>query len=55
MDLKKSGTVKNNVDNFNSSLNLNFSNIISNLLEEEQCNPYKMSITLPERTADTSV
>ena len=52
---EKNGMVKNNVGNFNSSLNLNFSSIMSNLLEEEQRNSYKISTTPPERTADTSV
>ena len=51
---EKNGMVKNNVGNFNSSLNLNFSSIMSNLLEEEQRNSYKISTTPPERSADTS-
>ena len=51
---EKIGMVKNNV-NFNSSLNLNFSSIMSNLLEEEQGNSYKISTTPPERIADTFV
>ena len=52
---QKSGIVKNNVDNFDPSLNLNFSSIMSNLLEEEQRNSYKISTTPPERIADTFV
>ena len=52
---EKNGMVKNNVGNFNSSLNLNFSSIMSNLLEEEQRNSYKISTTPPERSADASV
>ena len=52
---EKSGMVKNNVGNFNSTWNLNFSSIMSNLLEEEQHNSYKISTTPPERSADTSV
>ena len=52
---EKSGMIKNNVDNFNSTLNLNFSSIMSNLLEEEPRNSYKISTTPPERSADTSV
>ena len=51
---EKIGMVKNNV-NFNSSLNLNFSSIMSNLLEEEQRNSYKISTTPPERITDTFV
>ena len=47
--------VKNNVDNFNSTLNLNFSSIMSDLSEEQQRNSYKISTTPPERSADTSV
>ena len=50
-----SGMVRNNVGNFNSSLNLNFSSIISNLLKEEQRNSYRISTTLPERCANISV
>lgn len=34
----KSVMIKNNVGNFKSTLNLNFSSIISNLLDEEQRN-----------------
>ena len=52
---EKSGMVKNNVGNFNSTLNLNFSSIMSDLLEEERRNSYKISTTPPERSADTSV
>ena len=52
---EESGIVKNNVGNFNSTLNLNFSSIMSSLLEEEQCNYCKMSTTPPERNVDTSV
>ena len=51
MEIKKSGMVKNNVGNFNSSLNLNFSSIISDLLEEKQRNSYNISTTPPERSA----
>ena len=51
----QSGMVKNNVGNFNSTLNLNFCSIMSNLLEEEQRNSFKISTTPPERSADTSV
>ena len=36
------GDEKSNVGNLNSTLNLNFSSIMSNLLEEEQCNSYKI-------------
>ena len=42
---EKSGMVKNNVGNFNSTLNLNFSSIMSNLLEEELRNSYKTSVS----------
>ena len=52
---ENSGMVRNNVGNFNSSLNLNFSSIISNLLKEEQRNSYRISTTLPERCANISV
>ena len=52
---EKSDMVKNNVGNFNSTWNLNFSSIMSNLLEEEQHNSYKISTTPPERSPDTSV
>ena len=38
-----------------STLNLNFSNVMSRLLEEEQRSSCKISTTLPERSADTSV
>ena len=55
MEMKKMVLVKNNVGNFNSSLNLNFSSIMSNLLEKEQRNSYKISTTPPERSADTCV
>ena len=51
MEIKKSGMVKNNVGNFNSSFNLNFSSIISDLLEEKQRNSYNISTTPPERSA----
>ena len=51
MEIKKSGMVKNNVGNFNSSLNLNFSSIISDLLEEKQRNSYNISTTPPDRSA----
>ena len=47
--------VKNNVGNFNSTLNLNFSSIMSNLLEEGHRNSYKIPTTPLERSADTSV
>ena len=46
--------VKINAGNFNSSLNLNFSSVMSNLLEEEQHNSCKISTTPPERSAGTS-
>ena len=46
--------VKINAGNFNSSLNLNFSSVMSNLLEEEQRNSCKISTTPPERSAGTS-
>ena len=52
---EKSGMIKNNVGSFNSSLNLNFSSIMSNLVDEEQRNSYKISTTPRERRADTSV
>ena len=52
---EKSGIVKNNVDNFDPSLNLNFSSIMSNLLEEEQLNCYNIFTTPPERSGDTFV
>ena len=52
---EESGMVKNNVSNFDSTLNLNFSSIMSNLLEQEQRNSYKISTTPAERSADTSV
>ena len=52
---EKSDMVKNNVGNFNSTWNLNFSSIMSNLLEEEQHNSCKISTTPPERSPDTSV
>ena len=38
-----------------STLNLNFSNVMSRLLEEEQRSSCKISTTPPERSADTSV
>ena len=52
---EKSGMVKNNVGDFNSTLNLNFSSIMSNLFEEEQRNSYKISATPPEGSTDTSL
>ena len=38
-----------------STLNLNFSNVMSRLLEEEQRSSCKISTTPPERSADTSI
>ena len=38
-----------------STSNLNFSNVMSRLLEEEQRSSCKISTTPPERSADTSV
>ena len=38
-----------------STLNLNFSNVMPRLLEEEQRSSCKISTTPPERSADTSV
>ena len=52
---EKKGMAKNNIGNFNSTLNINFSSIMSNLLEEEQRFSYKISTTPPERSTDISV
>ena len=53
--ISKYGIVKNNVDNFNFTLNLNFSSIMSSLLEKKQLNSCKISTIPPKKSADISV